>query len=152
MTDEPRYVISDITIRNDGDWYSGQSRIENKSILLYFKKNLYSDINGLFILNQFGLKTEKVYIKANGPVLKVTGIREDKFILDNEEVLDIALKEIVMDSQERFYIVIEKLKAWGILTRGAVDDLRDRLTREGDIYFWNKRPIRRMKEIPWFFG
>ncbi|MDH4263034.1 MAG: hypothetical protein OEV78_08325, partial [Spirochaetia bacterium] len=71
---------------------------------------------------------------------------------DNEEKLDIAGKEIAMDSQEKLYIVIEKLKAWAVFNRQAADDLRDRLTQSNDVYLWNDKPIRLIKKIPWFFG
>lgn len=148
----PRTIISDIVVKPDGQWYSGASKIENKSILLFFKKNLYADVNGVFIYNEFESKSEKAYIKVQGPVLKVTGISDHCFILDNEEKLDIAGKEIAMDSQEKLYIVIEKLKAWAVFNRQAADDLRDRLTQSNDVYLWNDKPIRLIKKIPWFFG
>ena len=130
MPDSPRFIISDIVVHRDGEWYSGTSKIENKSILLFFKKNLHADVNGLFIYNQFGTKSEKAYIKVNGPVLKVLNIDEDHFILDNEEILDITGKEIAMDSDDRLYIVLDKLKAWAVLTRQAMDDMRSRLTKK----------------------
>jgi hypothetical protein len=152
MEDSPRHIISDIVVKPDGEWYSGASKIENKSILLFFKKNLYADVNGLFIYNEFGSKSEKAYIKVNGPVLKVTGVADDRFVLDNEELLDIAGKEIAMDSHKRMYIVLEKLKAWAVFTRQATDDLRSRLTQKDDVYLWNNKPIRLIKKIPWFFG
>ena len=147
-----RTIISDIVVKPDGQWYSGSSKIENKSILLFFKKNLYADVNGLFIYNEFESKSEKAYIKVQGPVLKVSSISDNCFILDNEEELDIAGKEIAMDSQEKLYIVIDKLKAWAVFSRVATDDLRSRLTQNNGIYLWNGKPIRQIKKIPWFFG
>jgi len=152
MPDSPRYVLSDISVSPDGQWYSGKSKIENASILQFFKKNLHSDINGVFIFNEFGMKSEKAYIKVRGPLLKVTGIQEDQFILDTQERLDIAGKEIAMDSQGRMYIVLEKLKGWAVFTRQATDDMRERLAQKDGQYFWNDRPIRVIKEFPWFFG
>ena len=152
MADTSRYIISDIAVHPDGTWFTGKSRIENKPILLFFKKNLHSDVNGMFIYNEFGSKSEKVYIKVNGPVLKITSVTENHFVLDNEELLDISGKEIAMDSEERLYIVLDKLKAWAVFTREAKDNLRDRLARKGNVFFWNNKPIRLIKEFPWFFG
>ena len=152
MPEAPRNIISDISIHPDGEWYSGKSKIENKSILLFFKKNLHADVNGIFIYNEFGTKSEKAYIKVNGPILKVSRISDNHFEIDNGEILDIAGKEIAMDSQERLYIVLDSIKAWAVLTRQAMDDIRSRLTKKDDVYFWNKRPVRLINEFPWFFG
>jgi hypothetical protein len=150
--DEPRNIISDIRIDSEGIWYSGKTVIQNSQILLFFKKNIFYDINGMFIFNQFGEKSEKAYIKVEGPVLKVTGITNDEFILDNGEKLDISNKELAMDKSGKLYIVVDKLKAWAVLTRQAIADLSGRLENKNDIYFWNKKQVRVINQIPWFFG
>ncbi|MDH4199099.1 MAG: hypothetical protein OEV66_01865 [Spirochaetia bacterium] len=149
---ETRHIISDITVDYDGTWYSGKDKIENAQILLLFKKNLFADVNGLFIYNEFSSQSEKAYIKAKGPVLRVLKIMENKFILDSNEKVDIAQKELAMDTQNRLYIVIDRLKAWAVFSRQAIIDMGDQLSRKEGVYYWNNRPIRLIQEIPWFFG
>lgn len=152
MAETPRYVISDVVVDRHGDWYSGKVKIQNKQILTFFKKNLFIDANGMFIYNEFGGFSEKAYIKVRGPILKVTKIWNEKFILDNEESISIKARDLVQDSEERLYIVVDRLKAWAVLSREAVIDLQDRLTMKGEKYVWNNKPVRLLKEIPWFFG
>jgi hypothetical protein len=152
MADAPRSIISDISVDRTGDWYSGKSKIINTNVLAFFKKNLFCDINGIFIYNQLGSKSEKAYIKVSGPVLKVVALVDGQFMLDTEERVDAAKKELAMDIDERIYIVIDRLKAWAVFTREAMAELGDRLVRKNNTYFWNDKPIRVLKEIPWFFG
>ena len=152
MSDSARNIISDITIDENGDWFSAKTPIINVSILSFFKKNLFYDVNGIYIYNEFGSLAEKAYIRVHGPILKVTGQSDEQFILDNDERVDIAKKELAMDSNGRIYIVVDRLKAWALFTREAMTQLGDRLSNENNTYYWNKKPIRIIKEIPWFFG
>ena len=152
MSDSARNIISDIRVDAFGDWYSGANKIINSQVLAFFKKNLYYDINGIFIFNVFGSQSEKAYIKVQGPVLKVTAITDAQFVLDSDEKLDIAKKELAMDHNENIYIVVDRLKAWALFTREAKSELGGRLTRINNTYYWNNIPIRTIKEIPWFFG
>ena len=55
---------NDVEILENGDWFFQGNRIDNQQVLRYFKANLGRDEQGYFIINRFGERIEKGYLKS----------------------------------------------------------------------------------------
>lgn len=81
----PREEYTDINIRENGEWYTGNRKIINANVLDYFQCNLHKDEKGIYIFNRFGKFSEKGYIKINGPVMPVIDLQEGTFLLKGDK-------------------------------------------------------------------
>lgn len=55
---------NDIIIKPNGIWTFHGKQIDNPNVLDYFKRNLFRDNTGYYIINKFGKKKEKGILKA----------------------------------------------------------------------------------------
>jgi len=122
--------ITDIVIRQNGDWHFKKNKMINKDILSYFKKNLHRDEKGIFILNRYKDLQEKAYIQVKGPLLKIISIEKKTFHLENDDEINFKNVKIIMDINLMPYVFIERLKAWAMFNRNRyiefIELLKDR--------------------------
>jgi hypothetical protein len=81
----PREEYTDINIRENGEWYTGNRKIINTNVLDYFQSNLHRDEKGIYIFNRFGEFSEKGYVKIKGPVMPVIDLDQDRFLLKGDK-------------------------------------------------------------------
>ena len=145
----PRIEFTDIQVRENGKWYTKNIPIQNKKILEYFKKNLHRDEKGIYIFNTFGQFSEKGYIKANGPILKVTDIKKDAFTLETGEEIKKIEAKILLGHKMTPFLEVPRLKTWAVFSRELSDILGDIIEISGDKYIWRGEEIPVVETVEW---
>lgn len=145
----PREVNSEIRIDSSGEWFNNTQKIDNPKILLFFKSNLHYDHKGVFIENEFMGKTEKVYIQVEGPLMSVSRITENSFILETGEEIPTDNASLTCDENERIFLGLKRLQSWAWLTRQAKLDLSDKLKKTEQGYQWNEKLVQKVSKMTW---
>ncbi|MBE7411456.1 MAG: hypothetical protein L6Q54_10915 [Leptospiraceae bacterium] len=77
-TGKIRKYDSEITVRENDDWYYRGDQITQEKVLDFFRKNLFEDENGIFIQNTYKNLKENGYITALGFPLHITNFVKDE--------------------------------------------------------------------------
>ena len=142
-------AFTDIQVKEDGRWYSKNILIQNLRILSYFKKNLHRDQKGIFIFNTFKELSEKGYMVIRGPVLKVTDIEKNLFLLETGETIHKNKAKLVLSQKMTLLLKIPRLRAWAFFSKELSDSLAEMIEISGEKYFWNRKEIKVVPKIKW---
>ncbi len=145
----PREEFTQIRIDRTGAWYTGDLKIINLKILLFFKGNLYRDKKGIYIYNTFGKFSEKGYIKVEGPLLQITDVVEEHFVLENGETIPNQDLEIILDEKLTAYAKLPRLQAWSIFSSKSAVKFGEIIEEVNDQYFWLGNKIKVSNHIEW---
>ncbi|TGL59010.1 hypothetical protein [Leptospira sarikeiensis] len=102
-----RRLDSEIKVLPNGDWIFRDSKIEQKDVLEYFRKNLKEAEDGIYIDNQYGEFSENGYLELLGYPLNLIRVWEKDgefyFLSDSGEELSISSLEIAADSDGELF-------------------------------------------------
>ena len=144
-----RIEATGIQVREDGRWYRKDIPIQNRKVLSYFKNNLHRDPKGIFIFNTFKEFAEKGYINIHGPVLKVTDIKTNLFLLETGEAIHRNKARLMMNQKMTLFLKIPRLGAWAVFSRELSDRLAEMIEMVGEKYIWDGKEIKIATKIKW---
>jgi hypothetical protein len=93
-----REEYTDINIRENGEWYTGNKKIINTNVLDYFQSNLHKDEKGIYIFNRFGKFSEKGYITIRGPVMPVIDLGQKRFLLKGDKKIRFTDAQLILSA------------------------------------------------------
>ncbi len=144
-----REEVTQIRIDKTGVWYTGDLKITNQKILLFFRKNLHRDKKGIYIFNTFGKFSEKGYIKIEGPLLKIIDISKQYLLLNNGEKIVSESAEIILNQELTPYLKLPKLKAWAILSSNSAVQFGEIIKESYGVFSWFGSKVEVLDKINW---
>lgn len=119
----PMITESDLTVDPDGRWNFRGEPLTNRSVLLYFKKNLARDEKGYFILNRWGERREISYLQSvrGCPLIVLSIVVEEISQSHPQQEIGFRLR---LDSDE--FVSIDRRRIYILNDHTVVVDLPDR--------------------------
>ncbi|EQA36479.1 hypothetical protein LEP1GSC047_2813 [Leptospira inadai serovar Lyme str. 10] len=106
-----RRLDSEIKVLSNGDWIFRGTKIEQRDVLSYFRKNLKEAPDGVYIDNQYGDLSENGYVHLEGYPVNLIRVSEIAgnltFLTDGGDELSLSELEL---STDRDGILIAKKK------------------------------------------
>lgn len=148
---QPREEFTNINIHSNGDWYTKDKKIINPQILKYFKSSLCHDNQGIYILNQFGLLSEKGYINVNGPLVFITHLDQKKFYSEINQAIPFSSITHILEYKNILYIPLPILHGYAQISRKIYLEMINLVVENMSQFFFDNIPIQQYKIIDWSY-
>jgi hypothetical protein len=156
MGNGQRIFNSEITIDESNRWYFRGQEIIHVFVLDFFRKNLFEDEKGIYILNSYGQFSEKGYVECYGfPLFFISWVIDENnhLAFRSNGGQDYSLQELnfYFDEKERIFSIPEGKKFTKIgFSKAVLNFLAEYMNEKDDEYFLefpeHQKPISKFED------